>query len=730
LYRFNPNDCLPDQALFCTDQAREFTKMKIDTAPETLNDELRALEAIDVQTIKNDFENLDQDDPLRKAVLDGSSLEAYALQNASELAILEQQSIEDYLQAVEPVAQLHQEITICDKILGRMEDMLGNFQSDLLGLIDEISALQTQSADIALKLKNRQVVNEILTAYIDGVVVSPGLIKRICEGPIDGQFVADLKELNTKLEHVRSGGGAARPCISEVAPELEKLKTKAVQRIKDFLLEKINSLKRPQTNIQIIQQSVLVEFQALNVFLAQHHPIVEQEIRTLYAHTMSRVYVAQFRTYLSSLARLKLQDTATSRDVIVPPVESTAVESAYARMTTAMGITTPKISFKDRGNIFALCDRDTILQNLDQEPMVCHTHQNEKYHEEVIFRSEQRLLLDTATAEFLFLGDFFCVDDAQQVALFHEVFGKTLTLFRESLDLHLSVSFDAVGFLLMIHIVEHLKQSCERRRIESCLSQYFDHLLVLLWPRLKSVLDANLDSLKNAHPSMMGITSTQPHICSRRFAEFVASLSILRYNHGTQGTLLTTALSQLQAHFEHLLSHMAKQVDSRNDMTQLVFLINNLYLILTIFHEKQVGSEVPQQFEEVLQHNITSYVEKQLVLTFGDLIRFVKVTEQDIAANPGDSNAIDANKMGRLVTLFAQSWQSQLEGIEAQCLTHFSDMNNGQDIFRQIQTQLLLYYTRFNKLVPKAYPPGGPPAPFARELVPNSTILQHIKDRQ
>jgi len=209
----------------------------------------------------------------------------------------------------------------------------------------------------------------------------------------------------------------------------------------------------------------------------------------------------------------------------------------------------------------------------------------------------------------------------------------------------------------------------------------------------------------------------------------VASLSILRLNHGTRGTLLTNALTSLQAHMEHLLAHMAKQVDANNETTQLLFLINNLYLILTVFHEKQVSADVQRQFEEVLRHNITSYVEKQLLLHFGDLIRFVKSTEQAIASNPAAPD-IDKNKMARLVTQFAQSWQSQIEEIESACLTTFSDLNNGQDIFRQVQTQLLLYYTRFHKLVPKAYPPGGPAAPFLRQLVPNSTILQHIKDRQ
>lgn len=50
---------------------------------------------------------------------------------------------------------------------------------------------------------------------------------------------------------------------------------------------------------------------------------------------------------------------------------------------------------------------------------------------------------------------------------------------------------------------------------------------------------------------------------------------------------------------------------------------------------------------------------------------------------------------------------------------------NGMEILKQVLTQLLLYYTRLQKVIHKAFP-QQPPA-FARELVSNSTILYEIK---
>jgi hypothetical protein len=38
-------------------------------------------------------------------------------------------------------------------------------------------------------------------------------------------------------------------------PQLEKLKIAATQKIRSFLLQKISMLKKPQSNLQILQQN-------------------------------------------------------------------------------------------------------------------------------------------------------------------------------------------------------------------------------------------------------------------------------------------------------------------------------------------------------------------------------------------------------------------------------------------------------------------------------------------
>lgn len=137
---------------------------------------------------------------------------------------------------------------------------------------------------------------------------------------------------------------------------------------------------------------------------------------------------------------------------------------------------------------------------------------------QVLFRSVNKLLMDTATAEYLFCCDFF-----QEDTIFSELFAATLTVVEAALSASLQVNtpqfirrkeeshladchdatgypftacadvqetFDLVGLLLMIRINYHHQLIMNKRRIP-CLDDYLDRTNLLLWPRFKvSTLDA------------------------------------------------------------------------------------------------------------------------------------------------------------------------------------------------------------------------------------------------
>ena len=67
-----------------------------------------------------------------------------------------------------------------------------------------------------------------------------------------------------------------------------------------------------------------------------------------------------------------------------------------------------------------------------------------------------------------------------------------------------------------------------------------------------------------------------------------------------------------------------------------------------------------------------------------------------------------------------------MEGINRNVLSYFSNFRNGMEILKQVLTQLLLYYTRFQDVLRKLYKGKQPPA-VVKDLVPTAVILAEIK---
>jgi len=183
--------------------------------------------------------------------------------------------------------------------------------------------------------------------------------------------------------------------------------------------------------------------------------------------------------------------------------------------------------------------------------MVAHREDLDiKKYPENIFRSHQRLLIDTVCSEYGFLIDFFGENQAGRI--YNQVFAKTLEFFREMIiSENVEQSYDGVGILLMIRILEHYKRTMLEHRKLNILTPHFDQLLQQLWPRLQMILETNINSLKEASNSNVIVgggsssstapaeggapaavtaggageegenrqTGTHPHYVTRRYAE-------------------------------------------------------------------------------------------------------------------------------------------------------------------------------------------------------------------
>jgi hypothetical protein len=157
---------------------------------------------------------------------------------------------------------------------------------------------------------------------------------------------------------------------------------------------------------------------------------------------------------------------------------------------------------------------------------------------------------------------------------------------------------------------------------------------------------------------------------------------------------------------------------------RIVFLINNLDQIVCIFQERRVVGKEFNRFAEALMTQRELFVEEELLQNFSKLIAFVQQTEQHLATG-GNHKEVNAQVVEAVVREFATSWKIGIEQVNRNVLSYFSNFRNGMEILKQVLTQLLLYYTRFQDIIRKIWR-NKPPA-FCKDLVSTSVILVEIK---
>ena len=257
-----------------------------------------------------------QDDIVKEALASGQDLREYSKQVEVELASSEQASIQDYISQAGNIAQLHNQISSCDGILARMENLLLTFQTDLGSISSEILNLQQESVDMNLRLKNRQGVRGELSQFVDDLVVTEQLISTIMETPVsEQQFLEQLQVLDHKIEFLKEQSFREARAAQDVKDVLDKLKIKAVAKIREYFLLKINQFKKPLANYQIPQNAML-RFKFYFQFLQKVNREVASEIREEYIDTMSKIMFSYFKSYSGRLAKLQFEESASREDLL------------------------------------------------------------------------------------------------------------------------------------------------------------------------------------------------------------------------------------------------------------------------------------------------------------------------------------------------------------------------------------------------------------------------------
>ncbi|XP_052200903.1 vacuolar protein sorting-associated protein 52 A isoform X2 [Diospyros lotus] len=584
-----------------------------------------------------------------------------------------------------------------------METLLGGFQAEIGSISSDIKVLQEKSMDMGLRLKNRKVAESKLAKFVEDIIVPPRMIDIIVDGEVNDEYMRTLEILSKKLKFVEIDPTVkTSKALKDVQPELERLQQKAVSKVFEFIVQKLYALRKPKTNIQILQQSVLLKYKYIILFLKEHGKDVYTEVRTAYIDTMNKVLSAHFRAYIQALEKLQL-DIATPNDLI-------GVETRGAGLFS-LG----REPLKNRSAVFALGERINILKEIDEPALIPHIAEasSRKYPYEVLFRSLQKLLMDTASSEYLFCDDFF-----GEKSMFSDIFAGPFLIIDEHFNSILPNCFDAIGLMLMIRIIHQHQLTMSRRRIP-CLDSYLDKVNISLWPRFKTVFDMHLSSLRNANVRTLWEDDVHPHYVMRRYAEFTASLIHLNVEYGDGQ--LDLNLERLRMAIDDLLVKLAKMFPKPK--LQTVFLINNYDMTIAVLKEAgPEGGKIQLHFEELLKNNTAIFVEELLLEHFSNLIKFLKPSaSEDLTAV--SERPISVSEVEPLVKDFASRWKAAIELMHNDVITSFSNFLCGMEILRAALTQMLLYYTRLSDCIKRTE--GGPA--LNKDLVSISSIMYEIR---
>lgn len=631
-----------------------------------------------------------EDALVQEALKTGVDLRQYSAQVEAELQEVERASIRDYIKQSENIAALHNQITACDAILQRMEQMLGAFQSDLSSISCEIRALQEHSVAMNLRLHNRRAVRQRLGQLLDELLVPPDMISAIVEAAVtEAPFVEQLRALDAKMAAVKELQFHDTAACGDVQHVLQRLKDKAVWKIRDFILQKISSFRRPMTNYQI-PQTALLKYRYFYLFLLGNERGAAQEVRQQYVDTMSKIYLSYFKAYTARLMKLQFEEVAEKDDLM--GVEDTARKGFFS-----------KPPLRSRNTVFTLGQRGALLGSAELEAPIIVPHAAQRsdvrYPFEALFRSQHYALVDNSCREFLFLCDFFAVSGGDAMQLYGAVMGRTLTMFLKHMEGYVSACYDGIAVFLCIHIALRYRALMGKRNVPA-MDRYWEALLELLWPRFEHILELNIHSIQSTDPQKLGSLDTRPHYITRRYAEF--SSAIVSINQTFPNERTNALLGQLQVEVENLVLRVAAEFSSRKE--QLIFLINNYDMMLGVLMERAVEeSKEVEGFQQLLSARTQEFIEELLAPPFGGMIAFVKEAETLIERGQQDRLRGEEARVTQLVRGFSGSWKVAVESLSQDVMRSFSNFKNGTSIIQGALTQLIQYYHRFQKVL--ALPP-------------------------
>lgn len=520
---------------------------------------------------------------------------------SAEDAESQSKAIELFLSESENLVALSENVSKCDEILDSLERVLSKFDSTLDTASDEILEYQRQSGALFDELRDKREMREQVHQFVESLVLTQRLIRDINGAPVNSDiFARGLGELQQKLDCV-NGSAIVRDSAAykDVAIEMERLRLMAVKRGRDFILEKIYGLRQQGSNIQA-QQNLLIKHRHIVIFLKEHGSNAYAEVRAEYCTIVSYKFMDVFKGYWASLEGMEKRDEGVLLGA-TPQVPSyySYLESLFE---TKDGPEDAHEAFFQLGDRLVNSSRQIY-----QPPIMPSESRRGKEMFESIFASISRLLVDMAAHEYLFCKNFW---QSGGRLVFRDTFKPILEFIHGSIAASLQDQNDIIALLLCININRQNFLLMTKRR-NPALDEHFDAVNLLLWPRVKMVLDLHLKSVMDLELSEEGHkhvnVSDKDKVVplTRRYAAMMASMLVI-VEFITDGSI-SLNIEQLRYAVLNRLLTVSRRFHQRGQGT--VFLLHNLHHVVTVL---KAAGHSQESFDQAFLSAMNLYIDSKL----------------------------------------------------------------------------------------------------------------------
>lgn len=379
-------------------------------------------------------------------------------------------------------------------------------------------------------------------------------------------------------------------------------------------------LKKPMTNIQIIQKNVLVKFKLFTEFLKQYYLEIYTEISTTYKDVMNKIYLNKFKSYVKDMEKYQVE-IYTKQDILL----SDDIQS-YRKQ---LNIKSLDLNQCDR-SIFFLMNRDSILNSMQEEPIALSVavQKQQKFLIESIFKSVSKFLLETTSNEIMFVCEFFNMTPKQSelivTGLFKSIIQFIIDFFKNQFD-HCQ---DIIG-LLLIALINEQEKNYFGPMLFTQMDNYFSQINMMVWPRFEELFDSHIQSIKSMNIKSFKAIEKQFGFKNilMRYVDLVLSIFKL-YSYFPDNRMLCVRLDTLRIQYIQLITSSAKFIEREFD--QVTYLIRVYDYMLYDFNKMQMKNLKKEFTDEIdklelsMQQNLDKFIQYYLNDFYNNLIDFVK----------------------------------------------------------------------------------------------------------